>query len=358
MNNTYKRLDALILPALVVLVGCIVDPPLKPDSSDFVPEVLADGWEVSTPSVEGVDSLGIAQVYENLFSESRYPTVRSLLVAKNGKLVAEGYSRDPRDRDRFHHVQSVTKSVTSLLVGIAMADGLAESLDTPLYDLMPEYFDDAAAKRAITLRHVLTMKTGLQFENDEDAAWLMFTPGSSIANVLGRPLVSDPGAAYYYSDGNPQLLSGAIENVFGVTLDEYGRERLFGPLGIVDFQWERHADGLNFGAFGLWLRPRDMAKIGQLLLQDGAWDGRQVVPSEWLDEATRVYANGNYGHYWWVAEENQVYSARGSGGQIIAVDERYDLVIVLTGDPNAKSWVLSQGIDELFSGIYQALETQ
>jgi CubicO group peptidase (beta-lactamase class C family) len=246
--------------------------------------------------------------------------------------------------------------VTSLLVGIAMADGLAESLDTPLYDLMPEYFDDDPGKRAITLRHAMTMKTGLQFENEDDAAWLMYTPGSSVANVLARPLVSDPGASYYYSDGNPQLISGAIKEVLSTSLEELARERLFGPLGIVDFQWERHADGLNFGAFGLWLLPRDMAKIGQLMLQGGSWDGREVVPSGWIDEATRVYANGDYGHYWWVTEENQVYSAQGSGGQVIAVDERYNLVIVLTGDPNSKSWVLSQGIDELFGGIYEALE--
>ena len=356
MKRSYIKLATLLLTT--VCLACIVDPDLKPQYTGFEPEALADGWEISTPVAEGMDSLRIASVYEQLFSEDRYPTLQSLLVVRNGKLVAEAYSRDPRDRDRFHHVQSVTKSITSLLVGIAMEEGLAPSLDTPLYDLMPDYFDGDTRKRTITLRHALTMRTGLEFENDEDAAWLMFTPGSSIRNVLGRPLVSEPGAAYYYSDGTPQLLSGAIKSVTGVTLEEYAQDRLFGPLGIDDYQWEKHADGLNFGGFGLWLLPRDMAKIGQLMLQGGTWEGREVVPPGWIEEATRVYVNGNYGHYWWVAEENSVFSARGAGGQIIQVDARNNLVIVLTCDHASKSWVLSPGIDKLFGGIYQALESQ
>jgi CubicO group peptidase (beta-lactamase class C family) len=242
-----------------------------------------------------------------------------------------------------------------LLVGIAREEGFFQSLDTRLYDLMPEYFDEDPRKRAITLRHVLTMRTGLEFDNEEDTGRFLYSSGSSVQSVLSRPLVSEPGASFYYHDANPQLASGLLEKVTGVPPEAYAEERLFGPLGIWDYQWEKHSDGLNFGAFGLWLRPRDMAKIGQLMLQGGMWEGRQVVPADWVEESTRVYSNGNYGLYWWVNEENRVFRASGDGGQIIFVDEPNELVIVLTGDPAAKSWILSPGIDELFAGIFLAI---
>jgi CubicO group peptidase (beta-lactamase class C family) len=337
-------------------LGCLTDPQIKVPFPGAEPLEMSDGWELSTPEAEGLDPVQVKRVYEDFFSEERFPTLRSLLIVRHGKLVAEGYSRDPRDRDRFHHVQSVTKSVTSLLVGIAQAEGLVGSLDTPLYDLMPEHFDEDMGKRAITLRHVLTMRTGLEFGNKEaETGPYIYSGGSSVAYVLRRPLVSEPGASFYYHDLNPQLASGVLQVATGMAPEAYAQERLFGPLGIRDYQWEKHADGLNFGAFGLWLRPRDMAKIGQLMLQEGVWDGRQIVPREWIEASTRIYANGDYGYYWWISQENRVYRASGDGGQRIFVDEGNNLVIVLTGDPGSKSWVLSQGMDDLFYGILGAV---
>jgi CubicO group peptidase (beta-lactamase class C family) len=353
MKNLPIRLATLIL--VMWCSGCLVDPELKPHFSGFEPEASQDGWEISTLQAEGFDPARIEGVYQRLFSEDLYPTIRSLLIVRHGKLVAEGYSRDPRDRDRLHHVQSVTKSITSLLVGIAREEGFFQSLDTKLYDLIPEYFDDDLGKRAITVRDILTMRTGLEFENDHDTAPFIYSSGSSVRNALQRRLISDPGASFYYHDANPQLASGLLRKVTGVTPEVYAEERLFGPLGIRHYQWEKHGDGLNFGAFGLWLRPRDMAKIGQLMLQGGRWEDGQVVPADWIEESTRVYANGDYGLYWWVSEENRVYQAHGDGEQIILVDEPDDLVIVLTGDPAAKSWILSPGIDELFAGIFLAI---
>lgn len=338
-------------------LGCLVDPDLKQPYFGFEPQSSYDGWELSNPQAQGFDPARLEEVYQRLFSEDLYPTVRSLLVVRHGKLVAEAYSRDPRDRDQFHHVQSVTKSITSLLVGIALGEGRIPSVETTLFELMPEYFDDDLGKRAITLRDVLTMRTGLEFNNEEDTGPFLYSSGSSVWNVLRRRLVSEPGTSFYYHDANPQLASGLIERVTGVTPEAYAEEHLFGPLGIREYQWEMHGDGLNFGAFGLWLRPRDMAKIGQLMLQGGAWRGRQLVPSDWIRESTRVYANGNYGLYWWVNDEiNRVYRASGAGGQIIFVDEPNDLVIVLTGDPGAKSWILSPGIDDLFAGILRSID--
>lgn len=354
MNRLPIRLAAPVL--MSICAGCLVDPEIKVPFTGAVPEVADDGWEISTPEAEGLDPAQIERVYEQFYSEERFPSLRSLLVVRNGKLVADGYSRDSRDRERFHNTQSVTKSVTSLLMGIALGEGLVGSLDTPLYDLMPEHFDDDPRKRAITLRHVLTMRTGLQFDDkDRDTGPFIYSSGSSVANVLRRPLVSDPGDSFYYHDLNPQLAVGALREASGMSPETYARERLFSPLGIHHYQWEKHADGLNFGAFGLWLRPRDMAKIGQLMVQGGIWEGRQVVPAEWIEASTRVHSNGDYGYYWWVSQENRVYRASGDGGQKIFIDEGNNLVIVLTGDPGSKSWVLSKGMDELFLGILGAV---
>ena len=350
MKTSLTPLFTLLVTA--TCTGCLVDPELKPPYPGFEPQASCDGWEISTPADEGLDPVRLGEVFRRLFSQDLYPTVRSLVIVRHGKLVAEGYSRDLRDRERIHPVQSVTKSITSLLVGMLMEEGLIPSLEVPLYDLMPEYFDDDKAKRSITLRDVLTMRTGLEFDNENDTSPFIYSTGSSVENVLGRRLVSEPGTSFYYHDGNPQLASGLVEKVTGLPPERYAEEHLFGPLGIQEYQWERHGDGLNFGAFGLWLRPRDMAKIGQLMLQGGVWNGQSVVPSNWILESTQVFANGNYGLYWWVSdEENGTYRASGDGGQIIFVDEGKDLVVVLTGDPGAKAWVLSPGIDDLFNGI-------
>jgi len=351
---------ARILPVMIILAGvstgCLTDPELKVHYAGFAPAQLSDGWEISVPEEVGMDSNRLGQVYERLFAEDNFPTVRSLLVVRHGKLVAEGYSRDLRDRDEFQSLQSTTKSITSLLVGIAMEEGLVDSLGTRLYEVMPQHFDEDVRKKSINLQDVLTMRTGLKFHNEEDSGPFAYTPGSSVENILHRPLEFDPGTTFYYNDGTPQLVSGIFMERMGVTLEAYADQHLFGPLGIRDHHWEKHADGLSFGAYGLWLRPRDMARIGQMVLQGGEWEDRQIVPSSWLEESTRVYANGNYGYYWWVLAEGEVYYASGDGGQKIFVDEREDLVIVLTGDPGSKDWILTSGTDTLFDGIYASIE--
>ena len=354
MKNTIKLLNVLLCSALTA--GCLVDPDLKLDYSGFEPPEVADGWELSTPEAEGLDPDRIDKVYQKLFSEDAFPTVRSLLVVRHGKLVAEGYSRDSRDLDRLHNLQSATKSITSMLVGAALGEGALTTVDEPLFQLMPDYFDSDVRKRAITIRDVLTMKTGLEFDDDVDTAPLIYSGGSSVQQVLWRRLVAEPGSRFYYHSGNPQLLAGLVREVAGATLAQYAQDHLFGPLGITRYQWEHHADGLSFGGFGLWLRPRDMARIGLLMLRGGAWEGRQLVPRSWIQESTRVHANGNYGYYWWIMEGERRYRAGGDGGQIIYVDEVNDLVIVVTGDPACKDWIMSPGIiTTLFSGIYDAI---
>jgi CubicO group peptidase (beta-lactamase class C family) len=353
MNRTLKL--ALLLGMSSMCHACLTDPDLKVGYEGYEPETLNDGWEISTPEAEDMDREALERVFRDLFREDRYPTVRALLVVRHGRLVAEAYARDPGDRDRIHNVQSVAKTVTSLLAGIALDEGLLPSVDEPLYGLMPQHFDGDPRKRSLTLRHALTQQTGLDFYNPEDTGPFMYSKGSSLANVLHRPLVFDPGTDFYYSDGNPQLVSGAIQIGSGMSMEAFAAQRLFRPLGIERWRWEHHSDGVTFGANGLWLRPRDMARIGQLALEGGMWRGRRIVSSAWLEESTRIHADGDYGFYWWVYQEGRLIAARGAGGQAIVIAPELDLVVVETSDPGAHSWELTPEFPDLLNGVLQAV---
>ncbi len=350
------RQIAALAPFLLAAAACgISDEDLKLPYAGYSPESLGDGWEVSTPEAEGLDPEIVDEVYRKLFSRVVYPTAQSLLVVRHGRLVAEAYVRDPADRERPHHIQSVTKSITSILTGIAMDQGLLNSVQAPLHQLIPEAFDDDPAKRSITLFHALTMQTGLQFDNDVNTAELFHSGGSSLEYVLHRKLVFAPGTSFDYHDGNPQLVSGALQAVSGITEEQYAARYLFDPLGIEDYRWEHHGDGLTFGAFGLWLRPRDMAKIGLMLARGGIFDGTRIVSSEWIDEARTPHTTaGDYGYYLWLFPGG-VFRAEGHGGQVIHVVQHDDLVVVLTADPYSDSSSLSPGmyglIDEIVSAV-------
>lgn len=338
------------------LGGCgLTDLPLKLDYDGSVPEALSDGWQVSTPEAEGFDAVALEAVYRDLFVEEHYPTVQSLLVVRHGKLVAEAYTRAPSDRARLHDLQSATKTVTSLLLGIALDKGLVSSVDQLVFDFIPEHFDDDPLKREITLRHALSMKTGLAFDNDEHTEELFWGKGSSLDFVLHRNMDFAPGARFYYHDGNPQLVSGVIQKVSGKTEEQFGRDYLFGPLGITDFRWDHHADGSTFGAFGLWLRPRDMARIGLMVARGGVWEGRRIVSAGWLAESVVARNDeGDYGYYWWLRPGN-AFMAEGHGGQIIYVSKAQDLVVVITADPYSSMGTLSPDLWQLPERVGAAL---
>jgi len=226
----------------------------------------------------------------------------------------------------------------------------------PIHHFIPEHFDHDDRKQAITIHHALTMQTGLEFDNDENTVELFNDPGSSLEFVLHRDLVFTPGARFYYHDGNPQLISGVIQQVSGMTEEEFAAEYLFDPLGIHHYQWERHADGSTFGAFGLWLRPRDMAKIGKLMAQGGMWNGEQIVSAEWIAESTRLHVSrARYGYYWWVTEESNIFAAEGHGAQTILIAQEENLVVVLTADPYSSDAALSPGFRTLINDIMHAM---
>ena len=235
----------------------------------------------------------------------------------------------------------------SIIVMISLVSGCA---------VTPEYFDGDLRKRDITLHHVLTMETGLDFDNDVHTEELFNSEGSSLEYVLHKNLLFSPGTDWYYGDGNPQLLSGIIQKVSEITVEQFAKENLFDPLGISNYQWEKHDDGLTFGAFGLWLIPRDMAKIGKLMVQNGLWNGEQIVSEEWIAESTKLQtSHQTYGYYWYPLEAERAFSAEGHGGQLIYIVPEKQLVVVITADSYSNSKALSSNFYELFNYILYAI---
>jgi CubicO group peptidase (beta-lactamase class C family) len=338
------------------LLNCLTDSNIKLPYEDYTPVQLNDGWELSTPEQEGFNRDAINRVYERFYSEDLYPTIHSMLIIRNGKLIAEAYSRDKKERNQYHPIQSATKSITSLLVGIAIDQGYIDSVGQTVYHFIPEYFDSDTRKREITIHHVLTMETGLDFDNDKHTAELFNSKGSSLAYVLHQNLIFLPGTDWYYGDGNPQLLSGIIQRTTGKTEEQFARENLFTPLGIHNYLWEKHSDGLSFGAFGLWLRPRDMAKLGKMMAQNGVWNGEQIVSEDWVAESTKLQtSHQTYSYYWYPWEEVGAFYAEGHGGQLIYVVPGEQLVVVITADSYSNSRALSSNFGELFYDILNAI---
>ena len=248
-------------------------------------------------------------------------------------------------------MRSVSKSVTSLLVGIAIDRKLIAGVDEPVVKFFPDY---AALKTPswdrITLRHLLTMSSGIAW--DEARPWNdpqndephLGTDPDPVRYVLSKPISSPPDAAWNYNGGGTDLLGRIIERVTKMPLDEFAREALFRPMGIVDWEWKKYKNDQISAAAGLRMRPRDAAKIGQLVLNQGIWRGTQVVPAVWIASsiAPRQQAIGYfgglffYGYQWWLGRtlwrdrEVTWVAAVGLGGQRLFIVPQLDLVVMTT----------------------------
>ncbi|MEN3615485.1 serine hydrolase [Plantactinospora sp. ZYX-F-223] len=244
----------------------------------------------------------------------------------------------------LHDVRSVTKSVTALLYGIALGDGLVPDTGAPLLRQFPEYPDLAAdsARAGLTVEHALTMSLGLEwreelpYDNPTNAEIAMELAPDRYRYVLSRPVVEPPGTRWTYCGGATALLGRLIADGTGQPLAEYGRTALFAPLGIHDLEWTTGADGVASAASGLRLTPRDLARIGEVVLAGGAWDGRRIVPAGWLDTMFRPRLptgwGGEYGYHWYLETiaGHRVVSGIGNGGQRLIVLPDLDLAVAIT----------------------------
>lgn len=314
--------------------------------------------------------------------------IHAVLVARGGKLVFEKYFSGPDevpgffsgsrvkdvvfDTDTLHDLKSVSKSVASLALGIAIDRGLIRSVDEPIFSFFPEYADlRSPEKDRIQLVHVLTMTMGLEWveaapateENNDESR--MRRAADPCRYVLGLASTAPPGQEFFYNTGALALVSAIVRKATGQPLDEFAREVLFEPLGITQFEWRRVKGHTDAGG-GLRLRPRDMAKIGQLVLAGGRWNGRQTVSREWIETSTspkvKTTDGQNYGYLWWLGRVQTPaggvhwIGALGRGGQSIRIVPERDLVVVVTAgyyqDYSPEAFKLQFGV---FRDVLRAL---
>ena len=322
---------------ILTLSSCLKDESFKLDYNGFKPKAINDDWQISSPEEENIDRSTLALAYDLVFKDDRFTMARSLLVFRNGKLVAEAYPNDPSDIDAIYNIQSCTKSITSILTGIAVQKKDVGSLEEKLYAIYPEYFDTDIEKRTITIQDALTMQTGLEFENDRQTQNL-YESENSVQYVLSQDRLYKSGSIMNYNDGAPHLVSKVIERKTGKTLREFAGDNLFSALNICEWKWESAKDGTTFGAFSLFLKPRDFGKIGQLLLQNGKWNNKQLIDSTYLQKAISIkvstnYSSEPYGYYFWILPGYGGYAAIGHGGQFLLVVPEKQLVVVYTAWP-------------------------
>ena len=306
--------------------------------------------------------------------DGRFENLHAVLVARDGKLVLERYYEGedegrgrPRARVAFgpntlHDVRSVTKGIVGLLYGIASADGKVPPLDAALVDHFPEYPDLAAdpMRRRMSVAHALSMmlgtewhEFGVSYADPNNSEHAMELAADRYRFALDRPMVAEPGTRWVYNGGATAVLGRLIAKGSGRSLPDYAQETLFAPLGIETFEWVRGRDGEYRAPSGLRLRPRDLAKIGQLVLDGGRWKNRQIVPADWLEQSFRTRGKTaylDYGFHWWLDPRpsdgaRSVYGF-GNGGQMLFVMPQYDLVVVvMAGNYNrADHWRLPVAI--------------
>jgi|GEM_PF-289575 len=300
--------------------------------SYHIPEKTNDGWNTGSLMEAGIDSGLVMEGIERVIAGD-CGLLNSLLIVKDGNLLLEEYFYG-YDSGTPHLISSNTKSICSLLIGIALDRGFIKSLDENVFSFYPQYEElntDSSGK--ITLRHLLTMTAGYKLSGN-----IMEETDNRIRTALERDVIHEPGITFQYDEGSANLLAGIIKHATGMHADVFAEKYLFGPLGIITYNWEEEKqEGYPCCQGSLELLPRDMAKIGQLVLNRGMWNGKQIVSKEWIKESTTPKAKPDYGYMWWRGESRldgktiESVVATGIGSQFICIFPSFDAVVVMTG---------------------------
>jgi CubicO group peptidase (beta-lactamase class C family) len=310
------------------------------------PPALNDDWEVSTLAAQNINAEPIQNLIRSIQKDPH--NIHSLLIFRNNRLVSESYF-DGWHRDRLHASRSASKSFISTLVGIAIDQGHISNVNQKVFDYFPEYAVlNNAQKSQIEIKHLLTMTTGLQWDeqspsddpkNDETA---LEKSNDRLGYILGKEVASKPGDRFVYNSGCPVLEAAILQKSTGEDADVFAEKNFFTPLNITNYYWRKNADGHITAVGPILLRPRDMAKLGQLFLDGGKWKGKQIVSANWVVDATATFIGNEssatgYGYHWWTATYTinnnlvRMFQAQGSGGQYIFVVPSLNAVVVFTG---------------------------
>jgi CubicO group peptidase (beta-lactamase class C family) len=368
-----NRLFPLLAVLALLASGCGDSEPPTAPATDWVyypPAQVGDGWETASLEDAGMNLAPLADLMNQLHGRSGH-LVHGILIVRHGKLVFEEYF-DGRthptfgeqpisfNRETEHCLSSVAKSFTATLLGLAIDHGFISGVDVSVFDFFPQLQDlNVGPKRDITLEHLVTMTSGLEWDEtsrslrdplNDLTAWLNLTRNTSedpVRAVLERPMVAAPGTLYRYGGGNTNVLGKAVQNAVGQRLDGFARRYLFEPLAIQRVWWWLLRDDFVYASGDIALRPRDMARVGLMYLNGGMRNGRRILSPEWVEASASPYTeippsdphfgrNGFAGYScgWWIKNDSYgrgVYEASGWGGQRITILPNLNMVVVLTG---------------------------
>jgi CubicO group peptidase (beta-lactamase class C family) len=294
-------------------------------------------WRSSSPEAQGMDSAKLAEAFDYI-RQNKVP-IHSLLIVRNGNIVLDA-SFYPFQADQLHDGASMTKSVTSTLIGIAIGQHKLTGVSQPILSLFPQrtIANRSERKEHVTIEQLLTMTSNLDCRAQHEITLSeMMQSKDWVKFMLDLPIADDPGNKFVYCSGGMHLLSGIISQTTGVNALDFARRELFHPLGIDDVVWPADPNGISHGWGDLHLRPRDWAKLGYLWLNHGRWEDRQLVPGDWMGAATQVHSRASwgdqYGYGFWVHPDRKPpeFEALGRGGQRVSVLPEKNLVVVFTG---------------------------
>lgn len=319
------------------------------------PEQTEDGWKVGSITESGIDSLLLQDMVEAIHN-GKFGKLHSVLIAKNGKLVWEKYF-DGFYIDDLNSLESCTKSIGSILIGIAIDEGFIENVDQAVLDFFPSYKEELNQEwNNLELKHLLTMSTGLNWDRDlHDGIYGI--SGDVIETTFQQKFSQEPGKVFEYRNPQTDLLSGIIINSSKMSPQDFADRYLFTPLNIDDFNWQNFkSTNYPLMSGSLALSSRNMLKIGQLVLDKGKWNGQQVVSEDWIHESTSFKIQTDqtfgYGYLWWIAESTiephlQAVFAMGISGQFIVIIPEGNLVVVTTAaNMNKEPEIILNMIDE------------
>ena len=393
------RLNLFYLLIILVSFSCSKKYNVCQDDSVISQPIMTnDGWQTSSLDSVNINSEKLQELV-NRICDSTYQNVHGIVIVKDGMLVFEHYfggytfkykaeeckGRFIRfDRDIPHNLASVTKSVTSILFGIAYDQGFITDVNDTLFKYFPEYASlNDSSKNQIRLYDALTMTSGFKWneqsisikDNSNDLIRLFYVD-DPIEYILSKPVIHKPGSTFYYNGGNTNLLGEIIHKTSGLKLDDFAKKYLFEPLGIKRRKWIYFNREMVYASVDLKLRPRDMAKIGYLMLSKGVWKDKQILSTGWIKQSTAGSVHFNdrdgYGYQWWTKKyvlgniSINLFTALGWGGQRIMVIPDLNAVVVFTAgnydskDPSDEIMYryILPSLDENFKYDYENIKNE
>ncbi len=329
--------QGIYLVLTISLLSCLKEAPLSKSYEGYSPRDIGDGWSIGSSLHNDIDSNALNSVFRSVHDEDDYWPMRSLSVFRNGELIAETYLKSEGDRTRPRAIWSCTKQVMALLAGTHI-DNNQIFLTDRIEQFIPRYTDQNRNKKDILISDLLTMKSGIGFHNDEHSdVYRKRETDNSVTFALGLDLEATPGTRFNYNDGDPQILSAVFQDINREKSDQLAKERIFDVIGFNNYEWRRYPnDGVTMGGFGILTTPRELAKIGQLVLNKGSWDTTQVISEAYINDMLTehsklsTYPELRFGYYWWIHPEKEYYFMWGHGGQYVFLIPEKNAMVVIT----------------------------